>query len=161
MSSRSVKSGSSLNWLTARVGVDLPATKSVASCVLKVKQGVSFQRFQFDSSTGHAVGSYHLMSTRTMIAMETGNSVKRDARHLEELNDVTDYTNNRQVMSPTLERDQAGRPKQQRPITPRTNRALHRGREITDENASIMEGEFKTFSAELTTSFHVRHSAMR
>eukprot|EP00971_Amphidinium_carterae_P194436 3858393-Amphidinium_carterae.1 len=46
-----------------------------------------------------------------MTAMDTGNSVKRDARHLEVLNDATDYRN-RQVMSPTPERDQAGRPKQ-------------------------------------------------
>eukprot|EP00971_Amphidinium_carterae_P347837 6490061-Amphidinium_carterae.1 len=40
------------------VGVDLPETKSVAHCVLKVKQVVSVQRFQLDFSTGYAADVY-------------------------------------------------------------------------------------------------------
>eukprot|EP00971_Amphidinium_carterae_P336946 6473541-Amphidinium_carterae.1 len=99
------------------------------------------------------------MATSTIAStslMPTCTSVKRDAGHLDTLNDM-DYEvsyNNRQVMSPTPEGSQLGRATQ-RSLTPRTRRSVHRGRQERDDRVMALEGEVETFSLEIISSLDV------
>eukprot|EP00971_Amphidinium_carterae_P017926 353290-Amphidinium_carterae.1 len=79
------------------------------------------------------------MATSTMVSTSLCQlvSVKRDASHLGTLENQSGTI--QQVMSPSLETNQIVRPKQQRSMTPRTSRAVRRGREheVHDEDASV------------------------
>eukprot|EP00971_Amphidinium_carterae_P113505 2248712-Amphidinium_carterae.2 len=96
------------------------------------------------------------MATSTSL-MPSGNSVKRDAGHLDTLYNCSN--NNRQVLSPNPEGNQLGRTTQ-RSLTPRTRRSVHRGREDRDDRVMALEGEIETLSLELTSSFNVQQEQL-
>eukprot|EP00971_Amphidinium_carterae_P147071 2914239-Amphidinium_carterae.1 len=97
------------------------------------------------------------MSTTVLTSLvPTGSSVKRDAGHLDTLNvmDFEDSNTNRQVMRPNTA---GSRPDSvaERSLTPRTRRAVHRGRHETDEQVMALDRHAETLSLQIISSFDV------
>eukprot|EP00971_Amphidinium_carterae_P260895 5175764-Amphidinium_carterae.1 len=101
------------------------------------------------------------MATTTVGDATVVSSGKRDAGHLDTFATVMDFEdkftfqhNNQQVMSPNPEGNPPNR-EAQRSLTPRTRRAVHRGRHERDDEVMAMDRHTETFSMQIISSFDV------